>query len=136
MDLWTVAFDRDATLEKLAKLAAEASAGARLAVFPEAFLSGYPRGVSFGTVVGNRTAEGRDQFRRYWDSSVDVPGPAVERLVEIAALTSGAPRSRIAMTSAYHRARPEGTRAAPGAGTRAVRRPACKQGPGDMTLTG
>ena len=82
----SVVFDRDATLDKLAKLAAEASAGgARLAVFPEAFLSGYPRGVSFGTVVGNRTAQGRDQFRRYWDSSVDVPGPAVERLVEIAA---------------------------------------------------
>ena len=39
----------------------------------------------FGTVVGNRTPEARDQFRRYWDSSVDVPGPAVERLVEIAA---------------------------------------------------
>ena len=82
----SVVFDRDATLDKLAKLAAEAGAGgARLAVFPEAFLSGYPRGMSFGTVVGNRSAEGRDQFRRYWDSSVDVPGPAVERLVEIAA---------------------------------------------------
>ena len=64
----SVVFDRDATLDNLANLAAEASAGgARLAVFPEAFLSGYPWGVSFGTVVGNRTPEGRDQFRRYWD---------------------------------------------------------------------
>jgi nitrilase len=82
----SVVFDRDATLDKLAKLAAEARAGgARLAVFPEAFLSAYPRGMGFGTVVGNRSPEGRDEFRRYWDSSVDVPGPAVDRLVEIAA---------------------------------------------------
>jgi len=82
----SVVFDREATLDKLAKLAAEAGAGgARLVVFPEAFLSGYPRGVDFGTVIGNRTPEGREQFRRYWESSVDVPGPAVDRLVEIAA---------------------------------------------------
>jgi nitrilase len=82
----SVVFDRAATLDKLAKLAAEAGAGgARLAVFPEAFVSGYPRGMSFGTVVGNRTPDGRDQFRRYWDSAVDVPGPAVDRMVDIAA---------------------------------------------------
>src|ERR1051325_9308148 len=82
----SVVFDREATLDKLAKLAAQAGAGwARLVVFPEAFLSGYPRGVDFGTVIGNRTPEGREQFRRYWESSVDVPGPTVDRLVEIAA---------------------------------------------------
>jgi len=79
-------FDLDAGLDKVADLAGEASArGAELAVFPEAFLPGYPRGISFGTVVGHRTAEGRDHFRRYWDASVDVPGPAVDRLAEIAA---------------------------------------------------
>jgi nitrilase len=79
-------FDLDAGLDKVAGLAGEASArGARLALFPEAFLPGYPRGISFGTVVGDRTPEGRDHFRRYWDASVDVPGPAVDRLAEIAA---------------------------------------------------
>ena len=79
-------FDLDAGLDKVADLASEASArGARLGVFPEAFLPGYPRGISFGTVVGDRTPEGRDHFRRYWDASVDVPGPAVDRLAEIAA---------------------------------------------------
>jgi nitrilase len=81
-----VVFDVDATLDKLAKLAAVASTdGARLAVFPEAFVSGYPRGITFGSVVGSRTAEGRDHFRRYFDASVEVPGPAVDRLAEIAA---------------------------------------------------
>jgi nitrilase len=82
----SVVFDLEASLKKVEVLATEASAGgAELVVFPEAFLSGYPRGITFGSVVGNRTPEGRDHFRRYWDASVDVPGPAVDRLVEIAA---------------------------------------------------
>ena len=81
-----VVFDVEATLDKVEKLAAEASAGgAQLVVFPEAFVSGYPRGITFGTVVGSRGTEGRDHFRRYWDSSVDIPGRAVDRLAEIAA---------------------------------------------------
>ncbi|MFN2561844.1 MAG: nitrilase-related carbon-nitrogen hydrolase [Jatrophihabitans sp.] len=84
----SVVFDLEASLTKLEALAREAqAAGARLAVFPEAFLSGYPRGLSFGTVVGNRTSEGRDHYRRYWDSAVDVPGPVVDRLGELASAT-------------------------------------------------
>jgi len=66
-------------------LAAEAAAGgAGLVLFPEAFISGYPRGISFGTVIGNRTPEGRDHFRRYWESSIDIPGPAIDQLVDLA----------------------------------------------------
>jgi nitrilase len=80
-----VGFDLEAGLDKVALLAERASdGGARLAVFPEAFLPGYPRGVTFGAVLGDRTPEGRDHFRRYWDASLDVPGPAVERLASIA----------------------------------------------------
>jgi nitrilase len=76
-----VAFDREATLEKAEGLVAEAAGrGAQLVDFPEAFVSGYPRGITFGTVVGQRTEEGRDHFRRYWESAVDVPGPATDRL--------------------------------------------------------
>jgi nitrilase len=76
-----VAFDREATLEKAEGLVAEAAGrGAKLVVFPEAFVSGYPRGITFGTVVGQRTEEGRDHFRRYWESAVDVRGPATDRL--------------------------------------------------------
>ncbi len=81
-----IAFDVDATLDKVARLAGEAAGrGARLVVFPEAFVSCYPRGLDFGTVVGARTLEGRVWFRRYWESSIDVPGPAVDRLGGIAA---------------------------------------------------
>jgi nitrilase len=80
-----VAFDRERTLEKVRRLTAEAAdQGTQLVVFPEAFVSAYPRGLTFGAVVGNRTAEGREQYRCYWDSAVDVPGPAVDLLADIA----------------------------------------------------
>jgi nitrilase len=80
-----VIFDRERTLKKVDTLTREASRkGARLVVFPEAFVSAYPRGMDFGAVVGSRTDEGREQFRRYWDSSVDVPGPAVDALARTA----------------------------------------------------
>jgi nitrilase len=81
-----VGFDLERGLDKVARLAREASEGdAALAVFPEAFLPGYPRGMTFGVSVGDRSADGRDHFRRYFDASVRVPGPAVDRLAGIAA---------------------------------------------------
>jgi nitrilase len=80
-----VIFDRDKTLEKMETLAGNAAReGAQLVVFPEAFVSAYPRGLDFGAVVGSRTDTGREQFRRYWESSVDVPGPAVNQMGRIA----------------------------------------------------
>jgi nitrilase len=80
-----VAFNRERTLEKVHTLAGEAaSKGARLALFPEAFVSAYPRGLDFGAVVGARSEKGREDFRRYWESSVDVPGPAVDELARAA----------------------------------------------------
>src|SRR5271169_2750972 len=76
-----VVFDREATIEKVRALTVQAAAqGARLAVFPEAFVSGYPKGLDFGARVGGRTPEGRRMFRRYFESAVDVPGPAVDVL--------------------------------------------------------
>ena len=80
-----VAFDRDRTLEKTRDLWCRAAGkGAQLILFPEAFVSGYPRGLDFGARVGSRTPEGRELFRRYWESAVDVPGPATEALGEAA----------------------------------------------------
>lgn len=76
-----VAFDRDRTIQKVRALASDAARlGARLVLFPEAFVSAYPRGLDFGAVVGARTDAGREDFRRYWESSVDVPGPAADQL--------------------------------------------------------
>ena len=80
-----VVFNRDATIEKIRTLAADAATqGAKLAVFPEAFVSAYPKGLDFGARVGGRTAEGRVMFRRYFESAIDVPGPAVDAIGEIA----------------------------------------------------
>lgn len=80
-----VSFDRDCTIAKVRALTTQAiERGARLVVFPEAFVSAYPRGMTFGAVIGERSAEGREWYRRYWESSVDVPGPATDTLGEIA----------------------------------------------------
>jgi nitrilase len=80
-----VVFDREKTIEKVRALASDAARQkAQLVVFPEGFISAYPKGLDFGARVGMRLSEGRDDFRRYWDSSVEVPGPVTEALGEIA----------------------------------------------------
>jgi nitrilase len=80
-----VVFDRELTLQKVHALSGEAAGkGARLVLFPEAFVAAYPRGLDFGAVIGSRTEKGRDDFQRYWESSVDVPGPAVDALSKTA----------------------------------------------------
>jgi nitrilase len=76
-----ILFDREATVEKARRLIAEAaSQDAELILFPEAFIPAYPRGLSFGTVVGGRSPAGRRAWQRYWANAVDVPGPATEAL--------------------------------------------------------
>src|SRR3954471_8889057 len=73
-----VVFDVQATLGKLNNLTADpARQGARLAVFPEAFVSAYPKGLGFGVRLGMRLPGGREEFRRYYESAVEVPGRAV-----------------------------------------------------------
>ena len=80
-----ILFDRETTVEKTLRLVSEATEnGAKLILFPEAFIPAYPRGLSFGTVVGDRKPEGRLTWERYWANSVDVPGPTTERLGEAA----------------------------------------------------
>jgi nitrilase len=58
--------DVEATKRKAVQLIHQAAeTGAKLAVFPEAFLGGYPKGNPFGSPVGRRTDKGRDDFRDY-----------------------------------------------------------------------
>jgi nitrilase len=59
--------------------------GAELVVFPEAYLGGYPKGLDFGTRVGSRSPEGRQDFRRYATSAIEVPGDETAVLSETAA---------------------------------------------------
>jgi nitrilase len=79
-------FDLNKTLDRVERLTKEAgSNGARLVLFPEAFVGGYPQGLTFGAVVGSRTPEGHELYRRYWASSLELSGPAFERVRGIAA---------------------------------------------------
>src|SRR6478735_11148581 len=85
----SVAFDRKRTLAKALDLTRDAAKrGAKLVLFPEAFLSGYPRGLDFGAVVGWRTDEGREDFKRYFESAVEVPGSTVDALSKAARANS------------------------------------------------
>jgi nitrilase len=78
-----VLFNREATIEKTCRLILEAAEkDVKLILFPEAFIPAYPRGLSFGAVVGNRSSEGRRTWQRYWENAVDVPGPSVKIIGE------------------------------------------------------
>lgn len=80
-----VLFDTPKTLTKLDALTRDAAGqGANLVVFPEAFVGGYPKGLDFGARLGLRSAEGREDFRRYFESAIDVPGAEASRIGEIA----------------------------------------------------
>ena len=70
----SLVFDREKSVEKACSLIAQAAEkNAKLVLFPEAFVPGYPKGLDFGARIGMRLPEGREDFRRYWDSAVDVP---------------------------------------------------------------
>ena len=76
-----VILDLDASLAKAERLLGEAAAdGVQLAVLPETFLSLYP---SNAWAHQASTFGGSDElWERMWQSSVEVPGPAVDRLAE------------------------------------------------------
>lgn len=83
-----VAFDREATIKKLGDLAADAARqGAQIALFPEAFVPAYPKGLDFGARIGTRTGQGRADFQRYAESAVAIPSPALDRIANIALKT-------------------------------------------------
>ena len=78
-------FDTSATLDKFEILLRRAAGeGAKLVVFPEAFIGGYPKGHHFGAPVGSRSDEGREWFRRYFDAAIAVPGPETQRMAALA----------------------------------------------------
>lgn len=81
----SIPFDLEGSTDKAVRLMAKAAAaGATLAVFPEAFIGGYPKGSTFGAPVGMRTQRGRDEYQRYFEGAVDINGPEISRLTEAA----------------------------------------------------
>ncbi len=80
-----IPFDVERSVQKACSLLSDAAAkGAQLAVFPDAFISVYPTGGDFGCRLGMRFPEGREDFRRYWESAIEVPGPYTEVLAAAA----------------------------------------------------
>jgi nitrilase len=72
--------DRDATIEKVAELTKEAAGhDAGLVAFSEAFVPTYPDWVWRTTPWGDR-----DWYARWFDQTVDIPGPACDALGAIA----------------------------------------------------
>lgn len=80
-----VLFDKDKTIDKAINLIEEASKReVNLIVFPESFIPAYPRGFSYGYIVGSRTMEGREDWKIYYDNSIIVPSEDTDRIGEAA----------------------------------------------------
>jgi nitrilase len=80
-----VVLDREATLDKLAALTAEAvGAAAQLVVFPETFVPVYPSSLWARAFAGWADPRAKEVFARICANAVEVPGPAADRLAAIA----------------------------------------------------
>jgi nitrilase len=80
-----VVLDREKTLDKLASLTAKAAGqGAQLVVFPETFIPAYPSSAWARAFAGWADPRAKAAFALLVRESVEVPGPAADRLGEIA----------------------------------------------------
>jgi len=77
----SVPFNPAATTAKTCQLIADAAAqGVELALFPEAFIGTYPKGLTFDAPVGQRRPEGRDEYLRYADGAITIDGPELRQV--------------------------------------------------------
>jgi len=76
-----VVLDREATIDKLARIAAEAAGeGALLLVFPEAFVPVYPSSTWAKAFAGWADPRAKEAFARLAAEAVSVPGEAADRI--------------------------------------------------------
>ncbi|CAK5264545.1 unnamed protein product [Mycena citricolor] len=82
----TQAYSLEHTLVKLEQLTrlARNRDGSQLAVFPEAFIGGYPKFSTFGAVVGTRSPQGREEYLRYHKAAIEVPSATTARIEALA----------------------------------------------------
>jgi len=77
-----VMFDKDKCVNKAIKIIEECAANnAELIVFPELFIPGYPYGMTFGFTVGSRSADGRKDWKQYYDNSILADGSEMRKLI-------------------------------------------------------
>ncbi len=78
-----VFMDRDATVDKVCNLIAEvADKGARLAVFPETFIPGYPDWIWF--VPAGQIALNQQLYGELIEQSVTIPSPTIDKISQAA----------------------------------------------------
>lgn len=83
--LGSLLYNTQGTLSKLESAVAEASSNnAHLILFPEAFIGGYPKALTFGISLGKRSDEGRDEFKKYYETAIEYDGPESNQIAEIA----------------------------------------------------
>ncbi|CAJ0600020.1 unnamed protein product [Cylicocyclus nassatus] len=76
----TVIYDTPATLDKLERITNEAAnKGAKLIVFREAFIGGYPKGLDFGIVLATRSQRVAMSLQ-----TIEENGPEFRRIAELA----------------------------------------------------
>lgn len=74
-------FDKKKCTEKAIQLIKEcAENGAEFVVFPELFIPGYPYGMTYGFTVGSRNADGRKDWKCYYDNSILADGPEMREI--------------------------------------------------------
>ncbi|WP_033377899.1 carbon-nitrogen hydrolase family protein [Corynebacterium lubricantis] len=82
----SIPFETEAAVTKVVdKLREAGSEGAKIAVFPEAFIGGYPKGATFGAPLGTRSPEGRELYRRYAEAAITLDGPELESIAQASA---------------------------------------------------
>lgn len=80
-----VLFDKAKTLQKFGALTYEAAhRGADIVVFPEAFISAYPKGMDFGVVIGHRPENSFDWYNLYHQSSIDLNSNELDDICNVA----------------------------------------------------
>ena len=73
--------DAEKTLAKAERLIAECGEkGVKVAVFPEAFIGGYPKGADFSICIGMRREQTREEYLAYASRAIVVPSPETDRL--------------------------------------------------------
>ncbi len=78
-------FDLENSIKKMATLVEKsAKENPDLILFPEAFLPGYPRGLTFGTKIGDRSEAGRETWLMFWENSISAPGQYCDVISELA----------------------------------------------------
>jgi Predicted amidohydrolase len=80
-----IMFDKAECTEKAIRIINEcAENGAEFIVFPELFIPGYPYGMTFGYTVGSRNADGRKDWKGYYDNSILADGPEMREIIDFA----------------------------------------------------